>query len=248
MALTMVKPRIFIASHYLEIGGAEISLIGLLQSFDYDKVDVDLFVYRHVGELMEFIPKEVNLLPEIGVYSQFETPLLQTLFSRYWRIGVARLQTKWHFLQYVKKNGNNSSYAYYQYLANNVTPLLPSLKGYGYYDLAINFIGLMNIVLDKVDAAKKVTWIHTDYSTVNVNAELELPVWGRFDRIASISPDVTRTFLQVFPSLAPKIVEIENILSPEFVRRRAELFNVEDELSAYSSGGGEKTVNYPIDR
>ena len=46
-----MKKHIFIAIHYLEIGGAEMSLIGLLQSFDYSKVEVDLFVYRHQREL-----------------------------------------------------------------------------------------------------------------------------------------------------------------------------------------------------
>ncbi len=47
-----MKKRIFIAIHYLEIGGAEISLIGLLQVMDYNKYDVDLFIYSHRGELM----------------------------------------------------------------------------------------------------------------------------------------------------------------------------------------------------
>ena len=58
----MTKARIFIAIHYMEIGGAEISLVGLLQALDYECVDVDLFIYSHQGELMQFIPREVNLL------------------------------------------------------------------------------------------------------------------------------------------------------------------------------------------
>ena len=56
-------PRIFIAIQYLEIGGAERSLIGLLNALDYSRCQVDLFVYRHSGEFMNLIPKEVNLLP-----------------------------------------------------------------------------------------------------------------------------------------------------------------------------------------
>ena len=73
--MTTIKPKIFIAAHYLEIGGAEISLIGLLQSIDYNRYNVDLFLYRHTGELIALIPKEVNLLPEIPAYTQFECPL-----------------------------------------------------------------------------------------------------------------------------------------------------------------------------
>ena len=217
-----MKQRIFIAAHYLEIGGAEISLIGLLQTIDYSRYDVDLFLYRHVGELIPLIPKEVNLLPEIPIYAQFETPLKHTLFSRFWRIGLARLKTKWQYHQFAKTHECLEGNAYFQFLAENVTPLLPSLYNLGEYDLAINFIGLMNIIRDKVKAKKKVTWIHTDYSNVSVFPEMELPVWDSFDYVTSISPDVTKTFLQVFPSLAPKIIEIENILSSTFVRYRAD--------------------------
>lgn len=220
-----MKQRIFIAAHYLEIGGAEISLIGLLQAIDYSKYDVDLFLYRHTGELMLYIPKEVNLLPEIPAYTQFECPLKYTLFSRFWRIGVARLKTKWQYHQFAKNNHCKEGNVYFQFLADNVTPLLPSLKYLGEYDLAINFIGLMNIVRDKIKAKKKITWIHTDYTKISVFPEIELPAWSSYDYIGSISKEVTKNFLHVFPSLKDKIIEIENILSPEFVRSRAELIS-----------------------
>lgn len=223
-----MKPRIFIAAHYLEIGGAEISLIGLLQAIDYSRYDVDLFVYHHVGELMRLIPKEVNLLPEIPIYAQFEYPLKKTLFSRFWKIGLARLKTKWQYHQFAKTYDCPDNNAYFQFLAENVTPLLPSLNYLGEYDLAINFIGMMNIIRDKVRAKKKITWIHTDYSKISVYPELELPAWSSFDKIVSISDATTDAFVQVFPTLKDKVIVIENILSPTFVRHRAEMGGAED--------------------
>jgi glycosyltransferase involved in cell wall biosynthesis len=54
--------------------------------------------------------------------------------------------------------------------------------------------------------------------------------------VISISPDVTKSFLRVFPSLKDKIIEMENILSPAFVRRRAEEFDATDELAKYGEG------------
>ena len=77
---------------------------------------------------------------------------------------------------------------------------------------------------------KKIAWIHTDYTHIWVNAEEELKVWSAYDYIASISSDVTNTFLKVFPSLSPQIIEIENILSPRFVRERADLMDVSQEM------------------
>lgn len=111
---------------------------------------------------------------------------------------------------------------------NNVEPYLPSLDEFGEYDLAVSFLTPHNVVLNKVRAKRKVCWIHTDYSKISVNAGLELPVWSGFDHIVSISSDVTKAFLTVFPTLKDKIVEIHNILSADFVRRRAEEMTPEE--------------------
>ena len=218
-----MKRSIFIAIHYLELGGAEISLIGLLQSLDYGKYDVDLFVYSHRGELMEFIPKEVNLLPEIPEYAQIERPLKDVIRDGYWKIALARLKAKMQFRRYVRRNHPKDGSAVFQYVSSAVSPYLPSLEHLGEYDLAISFLTPHNIVLEKVNAKKKAAWIHTDYSRIDVDTDLELPVWSGFDHIVSISPEVTKAFVSRFPSLEPKIIEMENILSAKFVRERAEL-------------------------
>ena len=225
-----MKKRIFISMHYMELGGAEISLIGLLQAIDYSRYDVDLFIHSHQGELMQYIPIEVNVLHEIVVYSMVEKPLVQVLKSGCIRIFFARLWAKWKYRKYLKRKGIDSSAAVFQYIGDYVTPILPSLYHLGEYDLAISFLHPHNIVRDKVLAKKKVCWIHTDYTRIDINLEQELPVWTAFDHIVSISSDVTRTFLQVFPSLKDKIVEMENILSAEFVRKRAKEFDVSAEM------------------
>ena len=226
----MTKKRIFISMHYLELGGAEISLIGLLQALDYSRYDVDLFIHRHQGELMQFIPKEVNLLPELMPYACIESPLTEALWKGQYGVALGRLKAKWRALRYQPKDSSKPQCAIFQYIAQEVNKYLPSLEQYGEYDLAISFLQPHNYVLSKVKAKKKVCWIHTDYTKVEFDVDAELPIWSVYDQIVSISPDVTRTFLQVFPSLEDKIVEIENILSSEFVRKRADETNVDSEM------------------
>jgi glycosyltransferase involved in cell wall biosynthesis len=234
-----MKRSIFIAIHYLELGGAEISLIGLLQSLDYSKYDVDLFVYSHRGELMEFIPKEVHLLPEIKEYAQIERPLKDVIRDGYWKIAFARLKAKMQLRRYVRRKHPKDGSAIFQYVFSAVSPYLPSLENLGEYDLAISFLMPHNIVLDKVRAKKKAAWIHTDYSRIDVNTDLELSVWSGFDHIVSISPEVTKAFVSKFPSLEPKIIEIENILSAKFVRERADLIFPQEVALEMNKKGGE---------
>ena len=215
------KPRILILIHYLEIGGAEISLIGLLNAIDKAKYDVDLFVYSHQGELMQLIPDGVNLLPEIPKYSTLERPMKEVLREGYVDIVTARLLAKIRHRIYRrthKINGEDASI--FQYVANCTTPLVPMVSDKE-YDLAISFLNPHNICLDKVRAKKKVAWIHTDYTKIHINKHLELPYWSGFDHIASISEAATEAFVKIFPELAPKVIEIENILSPSFVQKRA---------------------------
>ncbi len=226
-----MKPRIFIAMHYMEIGGAETALVGLLNALDPARVDVDLFLYDHRGEMMQFIPEWVNLLPQIPKYSVLERLIVEFVKHGFWGIAAARLWAKCLSQKVYKRSGskleNNGGL---DKMSKCTTPLLPKINPSVTYDLAISFLTPHRIVAEKVKAKKKIAWIHTDYTRVWVDAEDELKVWQKYDYVASISGDVTNTFLQVFPSLAPKIVEIENILSPTFVRKRAELQNVDKEI------------------
>lgn len=225
-----MKPCILIAIHYMHLGGAEISLIGLLQALDPNKVDIDLFVYSHEGELMKLIPEYVNVLPENKTWSMFEKSLKEVFLSGEFKMGFARLRNKYLCKAYMKQPNHNPLGADCSYLGFEVSKILPNVNTSVTYDLAISFLAPHNFVLDHVKAHKKICWIHTDYTRVGVVAELEKSVWEQYDYIASISSDVTKTFLQVFPSLEPKIIEIENILSSAFVRNRAEEFDVQDTL------------------
>ena len=226
-----MKPRIFIAMHYMEIGGAETALVGLLNALDPARVDVDLFLYDHRGEMMQFIPEWINLLPQIPKYSVLERPIVELVKRGFWGIAAARLWAKWLSQKAYKRSGstleNNGGL---DKMSKCTAPLPPRINQSVTYDLAISFLTPHRIVAEKVKAKKKIAWIHTDYTRVWVDAEDELKVWQKYDYVASISGDVTNTFLQVFPSLAPKIVEIENILSPSFVRKRAELQDVDKEF------------------
>lgn len=215
----MEKKNIFVAIHYLEIGGAEISLIGLLNAIDYSKYNVDLFVYSHRGELMKLIPSQVNLIPEISKYAFIEQPIKDALKKGHVDLVAARLFSKVLYRQYRNRNNPKESSAILQYVADCVTPILPRINNKE-YDLAISFLTPHNIVLKKVKAKKKIAWIHTDYSYIDVDTERELSVWSCYDYIASISEDVTNSFLYRFPSLKEKIILIENILSPNYVRKR----------------------------
>lgn len=216
-----MKPRIFIAMHYMELGGAERALLGLLNALDVSRVSVDLFIYRHSGSFMSFIPDKVNLLPEEPAYAVVESPLKEALLRGQWGIVLGRIIGKIKYWLYIHRTKIENEGSASHYAFDGMIRFLPSLKKYGHYDLAISFLDPPHVVQDKVDADIKLEWIHTDFSTVNMDVATTEPRWAKNDYIVSISSSVTEQFLKTYPSLIRKIVEIHNILSPKFVREQA---------------------------
>lgn len=221
--------RIFISMHYMELGGAERALLGLLETLSGTEHQIDLFIYSHQGELMPFIPEGINLLPEISGYAALEKPMKEILLQGHRKMVLARLWAKltnWWYNRHL--SGEVSSI--FDEVGRATSRILPNLHHLGEYDLAISFLTPHYIVRDKVRAKRKIAWIHTDYSTIVVNPKRELPVWASYDKIVSISPDVTKAFLQVFPSLEKKITEMDNPLPEQLIRKQAEEFDAAQEM------------------
>ena len=218
-----MKPRVLIAMHYMELGGAEMALTGLLRAWDYGRADVDLFIYSHRGELMEFIPDEVNLLPEKRAYASIEGPVKDVLRRGFpYSLGVllGRWLGKRSFFKYFHACHPVNCDGIICHIGQSVCHFLPRMSNRT-YDLAISFLVPHHYVLHKVNARRKVCWIHTDYSYSPVDVKLECPMWSAFDNIVSISPAVTESFCTLYPELRPKIVEAENILPVDLIRYRA---------------------------
>lgn len=218
-----MKKRILIHMHYMALGGAERALLGLLNSFDPNFVCVDLFLDQHIGDFMPLIPTYVNLLPEIPEYTAIERPIKNIIKEGFLRIGWERICAKIsHKIYYNKLDNNQKEYdrSIFRFIADRLDPYLPNINNIT-YDLAISFIQPHNTVLNKVNAKKKIAWIHTDYGSIHINVEKEFKIWSRYDAIASISDDCTKGFLAKFPTLSSKIILVENILSSNFILQQS---------------------------
>lgn len=223
--------KIFIASHAMEIGGAERSLLGLLESIDYTEFQVDLMLYRHAGELMDYIPAQVHLLPENKQLSCLAVPVSDVIKKRQFHILWGRFLAKQRAKQKDKKNKSTKEsivgieYSH-KYVKKYISPINPQIE----YDLAISFLTPHYIVAEKIRAKKKIAWIHTDYSSVYLDEDSEWEMWDSYDNIVSISEKCTEGFLSIFPNAREKIIEIENILSDRLIQKKVGEFSATDEI------------------
>ncbi|WP_318505213.1 glycosyltransferase [Bacillus sp. T3] len=217
-----MKKKILITSFDLAVGGVERSLIGLLGNLDYDKYDVDLMLFKHEGEFFSMLPENPNLLTEIPHYTTFRKSIGQIVKEGYYSIGASRLIAKIMSLLHGKiRNIDEPGYLSIQYGWAISKSFLPKL--HKEYDVAIGFLWPHYFIGDKVRAKKKIGWIHTDYSNIQINQKLEIRMWKKVDNIVAVSDECSKTFLTFFPELNGKTTVIENILSPEFIQEQANL-------------------------
>lgn len=221
--------KILIVSHAMEIGGAERALAGLLSAFDPEKYSVDLFLFRHEGELMGLIPEEINLLPEKRAYSSMAVPIGRALRELCFRVAYGRWRGKRAAAKYTKEHGINGGAVALEYSHRYTVKYMPQISAEE-YDLAISFLTPHYYVAEKCRAKKKIAWIHTDYSYIDVDTVSELAMWSAYDRIASISDDVSTAFTRKFPSLSDRLIRVDNIISPDGIRKCAAAKDVSGEM------------------
>ena len=223
------KKKILITIFSMHIGGAERSLLGLLNAFDYNKFDVTLMVYQHKGEFMKYIPKEVKLLPYIPSYDVFEVSIKKLLFSKRIIFGIARVFAKVECsLKCKMRKQPQTTWIKLQYNTKYILPLLPSIPAK--YDLAIGFIGIHDVLVKKADAAVKAGWIHTDYDEIVADKKMDMKTYSSLDYIVHVSPECQKTFLKIYPQFQEKAIVVENILSPAFIRQQAIAFDPSYEM------------------
>ena len=211
---------VLIASFDMEIGGVERSLISMLDSFDYDNNNVDLMLYSHTGDFMNLINKKANLLSENKKYSTFRKSIGQIFKEGQLTLGITRLLARQNCNKVSKKLGlNESSYVQMQLMWKYAIKFLPKLSKN--YDIAISYLWPHYFVAEKVNAKVKVAWIHTDYSKLETDIDIDLEMWNKYDYIFSVSEECKNSFLSKYPSLFKKLKVLENITAVDFINKMA---------------------------
>ena len=100
---------------------------------------------------------------------------------------------------------------------------IPSIKTKK-YDVAISYLHgeQLYYLVDKVDAKRKIAWIHTDYSKLNALEEHDLKYMRQVDSVVSISNICVETLCKTFPSIKEKFCMLPNLTSSSSIKYLAE--------------------------
>ncbi len=215
----MKKDLLFVMNK-LSCGGAEKSLISLLQLIDYSKYNVDLYLFKHEGFLMNQIPAKVNLLPQPKEFQYFDMPFKQVvkecLLRFNFKILIARFRMSM-MLQTEKVPAVREQKAW-----QFVGPCLKKIdKEYhaaiGYLEKNPNYF-----CVDKVNAKIKIGFVNNDYKLLMLDKTIDMPYFEKLDYIVTVSEACEEILIDSFPNFKGKIKMMYNILTEKTIHALAD--------------------------
>lgn len=196
-------------------GGAEKSLVNLLNELPKDKYDIDLLLYRNEGMFLQQVPDNVKVIDTPNAIKRLYGPV---------RTAGKYMPVKLFGTILSKLNKKEAHIQNAERWNRFYSPCIPKLATK--YEVAIAYISgeILFYVDEKVDAEKKLVWIHNDYKTAKHPKEYDYPHLKNMDGIISISDHCVDILKEEFPEFRDKIWMIENITSSVFTRMRSEEF------------------------
>lgn len=220
-----MKKLLFIINT-LGFGGAERAMLNLFTELDAEKYDISLLVLTGQGELVKELPENVHLLNKnyndvsvltkkgrrLLTFSVLKAGILKGLFIKRAPYLIE------NFLNMRKKGKILPDKLLWRLLAE-ATPKINEE-----YDLAVAYLegGATYYTAERVNAKKKVAFVHIDYEKAGYSRELDLDCYGKFDRIFSVSDEVKEHFLRVYPEYENKTSVFNNIVNQKRIIEMAD--------------------------
>jgi len=181
----------------MHCGGAERSLLSLLNNLDPSIYNINLLVINKGGDFEKFIPDYVNYKSvdtEFGIIGKIKFNFYQKFLS------------KRHKAQFFWKAFKNSISNY------NTTYDLAIAWGQGYATY---------YTADKIKAKRKLAWVNIDYKKAGYVKEHDIEIYNKFDKVIGVSDFVKESMQEFLPE--DKVIAIRNIIDITDVVKRAQV-------------------------
>ena len=208
----MTMKKLIFVNNNMKVGGVQKSLYNLLWALD-GQYDMTLLLFSPVGEYMDKLPSSVNIL---------------TCGSLVRYLGISQGECRNKLLR-----GALAAFCRVFGRPAVMKLLLATQKTVpGAYDCAISFLqngrksnfygGVQEFVLRRVNARRKVAFLHCDYSRCGANYPENNALLAEFDRIAACSQGCREVFCQTVPQLHNKCQTVRNTHRFEEIRALSE--------------------------
>ena len=216
-----VKKKIFFLLYSMNVGGVEKSLVNLLSALPREKYDIHVGLVRQEGSLLSYLPSDVTIhhISDIQEHwDELKNPPLQSIKSY---IQTGRLiKAISALIVYLICKIQGSFGGWTQYVFKDTKGLEET------FDLAVAYAGPTSdidyYICKKVQAKKKIGWIHFDIDKVGRDSKLINKLYCNYEQIVAVSDSCRMKFINTFPQLEEKTIVYNNVVSPNLILSQAE--------------------------
>lgn len=225
--------KLLIMMNDLKLGGIEKAVINLLKQIPYDQWEITLLLVRKAGEFLDEVPEYVTIIEAAIPEDIRDEVLLATpaIFRKCLHKGkfIRAAKMAFHALQHRHQGMNEIMQSYFTMYDRRIAVLQEK------YDIAIDYQGQGSFptyfVAHKVNAYKKISWIHGDFSVVNQEVDWIELLYESYDKVISVSKKAKDIFVKRFPYQAKKADVCYNVLPVSAIKEKAKAFNVSKDRS-----------------
>ena len=219
------RKKVLFVINTLGQGGAESAFIQFMKKFDPKRFQLFLYVIVGQGELINRVPKHVVLLNRHYDSSDVLSVRGKRLLMEKTLMLMLRNGAVFKNFPFLIRNASvlsgdgrhHPERLLWQVLADGC----PSPGQH--FDLGIAYLeGAATYYLDRrVDADRKIAFVHTDYVRSGNDPRLDRGVYDRINKIYCVSEQTVDSFLKVYPQYAHKTEVFRNIIDMHAARRKA---------------------------
>ena len=208
-----MKKQLLFVIDSLTCGGAEKSLVTLLNLIDYSKFDVDLMMFKRGGAFESLVPENVHIILAPHYFEQLQLRKNRKLKDIYYRLktsfllrGNGLFKEKYHTEQIVYQSLKS-------YLKNQEKE----------YDCAIAYSQGMPTyyVSNHITAKRKLAWINCNYVATKYNKRYDALCYQEINHVVVVS-DFIRESLKKYP-FYKKVEVVNDIVDPQLIECLSEL-------------------------
>ena len=215
-----VKKKIFFLLYSMNIGGVEKSLLNLLSVLPREKYDIHVGLVHQEGGLLAYLPSDVTIHQIYDIqehWDELKNPPLHTI-KTYIQTGRF-IKSLLALIVYAICKIQGSFWGWTQYILEDTNGLEDT------FDLAVAYAGPTSdidyYVCNKIQAQKKLGWVHFDVSKFWIDRKVVRQLYSRYERIFVVSETGKMIFDRIFPQFKGKTEVFHNVVSPSRIRELA---------------------------
>ena len=206
----------------MNIGGTEKALLNMIDEINPNEFEVTILMLEEYGGFLNQIPQWVNIkyvnnyasIKDIYSNSPFKVSK-QLIYTgnliKGFNIGFSHL---------IYKLTNDRS-VYFKYILKDCGDLNEE------YDIAVAYAGPMDLisyyVINKINAKKKIQWIHFDVTKISFDKKFIKKLYSKFDKVFVVSKEAKEKLDNLIPSLTSKTEVFHNIVSKNKIHNMANI-------------------------